>query len=310
MSIIVPVYNAGEALDACVLSIHSQARGLRYELILIDDGSGEATARRVRDWAAHENTVVLRQKNRGAAAARNNGLNHARGKYVLFVDADDLVPPLGLQSLLDAARRTGADMVQGSWAYIDGPRQIFPEAVYEGRERMALLELPGMPWGKLMKRSLFDALRFPEGFTSYVDTPVKCLALRMCQSVATIPQIVYSWRRNPTGITFTSKNTPRALQTYWIMERMQEDNRSLGLPRDALYEAVWVRQLLCVNHGRLKGLDEGLQRDVFTLSRELLARVPHTAGTLPFMLRLGRRAFERGDFGLWSALGRWYTMAA
>lgn len=312
LSVIVPVYNVGEFFEPCVQSVYDQRTKYRYELILIDDGSQEDTAKRAAKCAENENTLVLRQENKGAAAARNNGLDHARGEYVMFLDADDLLKPGAIESLMNAAKERNADWVQGGWEYVDGPKQAFESAVYEGDTRMALIELPGMPWGKVIRRDVFQTLRFPAGYTSYVDTPIKCLTLRMCKRAATIGDIVYAWRRNPQGITFTSKKTPRALQTYWIMEQMQEDSRSLGLPEDDLYRAIWIRQMLTVNYDRLKGLDESLQRDVFQLARAFLRPLIDASRTkgLPFMLRLAAKAFRTDDFGLWKKLGRWYSLGA
>lgn len=308
LSIIVPVYNSGEYLGECVESVYAQRTGRSYELILIDDGSDDDTRALVESYAGRERTRAYRQINKGAAAARNYALDLARGEYVMFLDADDKLAPDAIENLMSAAKREGADWVQGGWQYAHGPKQVFPRAVYEGDERIKLIELPGMPWGKVIKRELFARLRFPAGYTSYVDTPIKCLTLRMSARAATIADIVYIWRQNPKGITFTSKRTPRAIQTYWIMEQMQADSEALGLPEDDLYAAIWIRQLTCVSYDRLKGLDEAAQRDVFELSREFLAPIIDRAEAykLPYALKLAARAFKRRDFGLWRAVAKYY----
>ena len=309
LSVVVPLYNAGAFLKPCLQSVCGQETRFRFEVILVDDGSTDDTADRAEAFAAREGVCLFRQANAGAAAARNAGLDRARGEYVMFADADDLLAPGAIEALMTAAREQDADWVQGSWAYVDGPRQIFPQAVYEGEGKMALIELPGMPWGKVMKRSLFKTLRFPAGYTSYVDTPIKCLTLPLCRRAATVPDVVYFWRRNPGGITFTSKKTPRALQSYWMMEQMEEDAKALGLPGDALRDAIWIRQMLSVNYDRLKGLDASVQRDVFTLSCDFLAPVLQRREKLPFTLDLARRAFTRRDFALWRTLGKWYALS-
>lgn len=90
LSIIVPVYNTPtDALQRCFDSVKS-LQALSYEVILVDDGSEESAASFCREYA--EKTpgfVCLRKENGGVSSARNHGLDHARGQYILFLDADD-----------------------------------------------------------------------------------------------------------------------------------------------------------------------------------------------------------------------------
>ena len=74
---------------------------------------------------------------RSAAAARNEGLRHAVGRWLMFVDSDDLLLPGAIRTLLEAAQRLDADVVQGGWQYLytdgtRGPVQRYPAAVYTG----------------------------------------------------------------------------------------------------------------------------------------------------------------------------------
>lgn len=102
LSIIVPVYNAGSYLKPCVESLC--ALPYEKEIILVDDGSTdgavqEGYARRLCEHedpadtkAAHEGVIkVIRQENQGVSAARNRGLQEAKGEWIWFVDADDVV---------------------------------------------------------------------------------------------------------------------------------------------------------------------------------------------------------------------------
>ena len=93
LSIIVPVYNVAEHLMRCLESIVVQMRD-DYELLLIDDGSTDASGA-LCDAFAHEhpgcNVVVIHQPNGGLSAARNAGIDRARGEYITFVDSDDYI---------------------------------------------------------------------------------------------------------------------------------------------------------------------------------------------------------------------------
>ena len=103
VSIIVPVYNVEQYLHKCVDSILRQTYR-DFELILVDDGSPDGCGAICDEYAVKDNRVrVIHQKNQGAAAARNRGLNCAEGCYVAFCDSDDQVSPQWLEHLLNAS---------------------------------------------------------------------------------------------------------------------------------------------------------------------------------------------------------------
>ena len=88
-SFVIPVYQVEEYLDECVASILKQTYQ-DYEIILVDDGSKDKSGEMCDAYASeHENIRVIHQKNAGAAAARNNGLENTTGDYVIFLDSDD-----------------------------------------------------------------------------------------------------------------------------------------------------------------------------------------------------------------------------
>ncbi len=90
-SIIVPVYNVERYLERCLDSICNQSY-TNIEIILIDDGSSDNSKEIYERYAQNDNRlVVIRQENQGLSAARNAGLNHASGEYILFVDSDDYI---------------------------------------------------------------------------------------------------------------------------------------------------------------------------------------------------------------------------
>ena len=91
ISVIVPVYNLENYLNRCIDSV-LRSTYADFELILIDDGSTDASPRICRDYAGRDNRVrLLRQENRGVSAARNRGLEVCRGEWVVFVDGDDCI---------------------------------------------------------------------------------------------------------------------------------------------------------------------------------------------------------------------------
>ncbi|MFM7460862.1 MAG: glycosyltransferase, partial [Burkholderiales bacterium] len=104
LSIITPAYNASAFLPALIASVEAASKELAVEWILVDDGSTDNTAELFRaTLTKHPAWQLVQQPNGGVASARNLGLANARGKYVWFVDADDLIVPAAMAALLRAA---------------------------------------------------------------------------------------------------------------------------------------------------------------------------------------------------------------
>lgn len=106
-SVIVPVYKVEQYLGRCIASVLAQTFA-DLELILIDDGSPDESGAICDRFAAEDDRIiVIHQKNRGVSAARNAGLDIARGEYIVFVDSDDAVE----ENYLECMRGYDADMV-------------------------------------------------------------------------------------------------------------------------------------------------------------------------------------------------------
>lgn len=112
VSVIMPVYNAADYIEAAVASVLCQTFA-DFELIAVDDGSTDGSGDKVAAAAARDSRIrVARKENGGASAARNFGLRLARGEFVAFIDHDDCYLPDFLEKLVSAMRSTGADMAR------------------------------------------------------------------------------------------------------------------------------------------------------------------------------------------------------
>lgn len=117
VSVVVPVYKAEAWLPRCVESLLAQTLA-DLELLLIEDGSPDGCAALCDAFAQRDPRVrVIHKENGGASSARNAGLRAARGRYLAFVDSDDLVSPFLLQTAVEAAAAHPGDFV--FWAYAD-----------------------------------------------------------------------------------------------------------------------------------------------------------------------------------------------
>lgn len=111
VSVIVPMYRVEQYIVACLESIRAQTYS-NLQIILVDDGSPDESVRLVESVARVDSRVqIIRQSNAGVSAARNTGLDHAHGDYICFVDGDDTVKPRFVESFVEVATQTGADLV-------------------------------------------------------------------------------------------------------------------------------------------------------------------------------------------------------
>ena len=184
ISIIVPVYQAQDYIMDCVDSILAQT-DLDYELILVDDGSRDFSGRLCDEYAEiHPQIRVFHTENRGAAAARNYGIDQAKGDWITFIDSDDTVEKDHLGYLRWLQQETGAQIVKSGHEKcrpvdlekraqeLEGfERHTMADQLsytcYEGTDGLKALlyqeHFMSVPWGMLMEKKLWEGVRFPEG---------------------------------------------------------------------------------------------------------------------------------------------------
>ena len=120
VSIIVPVYNVEKYLWGCLNSLVDQTHK-NLQIILVDDGSVDASGEICEEFARRDSRIsVIHQENAGVSTARNAGLALAAGKYVTFVDADDMLEPHAIETALEYLLKDGADLVTYGWKKIYG----------------------------------------------------------------------------------------------------------------------------------------------------------------------------------------------
>jgi CDP-glycerol glycerophosphotransferase len=204
ISVIVPFYNVEAYLADCLDSILGQTFG-DFEVLLVDDGSPDGSRAIAERYAERDARLrIVTRENGGLGAARNTGVREARGRYLTFVDSDDLLPPQALALLHGSACRTGSDVVVGSVERFDGRTGWLPDWVEDvhvvRREQVRIEEfLPLLrnlyTWNKLFRRDFWDAqgMWFREG-VAYEDQPIVTQLLARAHAIDVLPEIVYRYR--------------------------------------------------------------------------------------------------------------------
>lgn len=212
VSIIIPAYNVEEYLPDCLDSIISQEYS-RIEIIVINDGSTDDTYKICTLYKKKDKRItVINQSNKGLSAARNAGIDRARGEYLAFIDGDDIVSPKFLAVLLDAMNSNHADVgicsfleFTGRSSNIKGEQQVDKVTSMDGYSATVKL-LVGQEnrdviiCNKLFKKNLFATIRFPVG-KIHEDNLTTYKLLSSATRVVSTPKQLYYYRRRAGSIT-------------------------------------------------------------------------------------------------------------
>src|SRR5699024_949571 len=115
ISIILPIYNKEQYLNASIASAVNQSYQ-NIEIILINDGSTDQSDSIIKEWARKDSRIFFHnQENGGVSNARNKGMKLAKGKYIFFLDADDVIPKEAIYSLYNIAIKNHADIIMGNF---------------------------------------------------------------------------------------------------------------------------------------------------------------------------------------------------
>jgi glycosyltransferase involved in cell wall biosynthesis len=230
VSVVMPVYDVAEYLPAALDSVLGQ-EGVRLEVVVVDDGSTDASGEVADRYAARDPRVrVVHIENRGLGAARNEGARHVTGDLLAFCDSDDVVPAGAYAAEAATLGRTGSDFVTGSilrWED-DGlheppwMRRLHspPRTGIRAREHPEILG-DVFAWNKLFRRSFWESaeLAWPEG-VRYEDQPTITRAY-LAGRFDVVPDVVYHWRIRSDGTSITQqRSTEQDLADRFATKRM------------------------------------------------------------------------------------------
>ena len=200
VSVIVPVYNVEKYVDICLKSIIHQTYK-NIEVIVVDDGSRDKSGVICDRFAEKDSRItVIHQENGGVSRARNNGIDHATGDYICFVDSDDWLPRDSVEVLVRKMEETGSDFVSGNKVHVSIRNQSRLAqnnfVVYGNKTELSkfILDLPGWgPVANLYKTAIIKnySLYYPEDVRSREDTLFLFEYFGHCDKMLSVDKIVY-----------------------------------------------------------------------------------------------------------------------
>ena len=254
VTIIVPVYQVAEYIEGCLKSVMRQTYSGSMECLLIDDcGTDDSIGIAERMIAAYQGTIrfemIHHERNRGLSAARNTGLDHATGEYVLFLDSDDELADRCIELLAGRVKKDESlEMVQGRT--MTHPIENLDNFSVKAKRtkvssndevRMSFYRSEGFvntAWNKLIKRSFIEEhqLRFMEGVI-YEDTPWTFHLLKHLSSVGFVSDYTYHYKKR-AGSIMTSTSLKDKGESYRAIYRHILSHLTPGHEREEFNQYV------------------------------------------------------------------------
>lgn len=235
VSIVIPVYNGDKFISKCLQSVIEQSYS-DLEIIIVDDGSSDNTKSIIQEYSVTDNRIkYFYQKNQGASVARNNGVEKAHGKYLLFVDADDYLAVDMVEKIVAVAEDSKSEIVCFAHFKVVGRNKIpylfnwdcshAYDAIF-GIQKILQFHIKGYIWDKLFKLDYWKKLklRFEKN--------------RYCEDWIPISQYI----GNSKTISFV--NEP--LYYYVQHEASAIHTSNLKVIKDYDYAVSWILKLPCI----------------------------------------------------------------
>lgn len=269
-SIIIPIYNAEIYLDECLKSALAQ-EDVSLEVICIDDGSDDSSIDIINSYANdNDNVILLKQEHKGAGAARNNGLNHAKGKYVAFLDADDFyIEKQALKRLKDMCERTGHKICCSVMSVLEdgiiSQKDLFENELDANEEHETvdfyLLQNDFYYQAYIFeKQFLIDNDIFFPDYKRYQDPPFLLKALHKARYFSYVPERLYCYRYGHQSSSIVIKNLSDVM-------RGLRDNVEIAIAGD--YRKLMDRLVQRINYDFYEPILYNLSDDVISVVSDI-----------------------------------------
>ena len=298
LQIIIPCYNVEKWVKRCLESVLNQRTKYNILVSIVNDGSTDGTENVIRGVMERYScarcssdfshatkpkpqcseaveqqwyvavpgrggyTIELKnQENQGFSGARNTALKEIKGTYVTFLDSDDVVEKGSIDTMLDVAFKSNAEILQGGWYEFNDDGL---------RKEKIVNTLSGFPWGKLYKYNVIEHFQFPEGFW-FEDTPLSFILAALPYKTEVIQDIVYGYRLNPEGISATAGKKKRSVESYWITEECLEEFEKFSVKYDQRAYEYLLRQSI-TNGCRVRHQPKRIREAIFVLTEGLMEK--------------------------------------
>ena len=242
VSIIIPVYNAEKYLEECLSSVLAQTYQ-DFEVLCVNDGSPDNCQKILEEYAKKDNRIrILVQENQGLSGARNTGLDNAKGEYVFFLDADDIIPEYTLETLLKITESTKAQIVASESVKKVQKNPLLNYQIFHN-PLMAFVKnkhIFSSACNKLSRADILKTHRFIKGIY-FEDWPFLTTLFGRIDSFATTKIPCYYYREEGASITrstFTRKKVDSYLTGIHFVNDFYQKRPDLLLAQKRMAVAI------------------------------------------------------------------------
>ena len=224
LSIIIPVYNSEKYLAECLDSILKNQKLDRTEVILVNDGSTDGSERICEEYISRYNNLFryIKTKNSGLSEARNNGLSMASGKYVWFVDSDDMVSADAISNILN--QKSEHDItVMGYVLLCDNKKEEARQDCVEDPVCKYLINTP-LAQIRILRKNFLERIsfRFEKG-KYYEDSGSMYGLVKHTEDIVYIDKAFYIYRKHAGSITMDGDILSKTEDRFWATKRILDD---------------------------------------------------------------------------------------
>lgn len=252
VSVIVPVYNMELYLAECLESlVHQTLKDI--EIIIVNDGSTDKSHRIIADYVYHYPDIIraFTIENRGLGEARNYGITKAKGKYLGFVDSDDVVRLDMYETLYKAAATNNSDCVICDYiaTWENGKQEYVSSIPVQNPDRFDFLKYSARygcvnAWSKLFDRVLFDKIQYSKGF--YEDLSTTPVLLSYANKIAYVKEGLYFYRQRSGSITSIKNNDKRLFDSYIAWDRILTFGNPI-FKKELEFAVYWSINFFCTD---------------------------------------------------------------
>lgn len=238
VSVIIPVFNAEKYLSKCIDSVLSQTCP-ELEMILVNDGSTDRSEKIINTYIHDDRVLYLKQENKGVSAARNLGLSHASGKYIIFVDSDDYLVSDSLDMRIKKAETTDLLIsnyykvddvgVNETVEYIKEEKNISVVEALRTISPKSTIEYQGYLWNKVFRREIIkrNGILFDSSVAYGEDRLFIGQYITCCDNISLDTEAVYCYRLNDESAmasfyTITQNNYERVKTEIDGLEKIKK----------------------------------------------------------------------------------------
>ncbi len=282
LSIIIPVFNTGNFLNNCLNSILKQSFE-DFEVICVDDGSTDNSLNILKSYENKDYRIkIFTQNNKGAGAARNLGLKHVNGEYILFADSDDWFEDNAFQLLYNQAKNLDTDLIlfdslehktdniSRERAYFNSNDFDFTNYIFDYHFRNNILVMNSffVPWSKLYKAKflLDNNIRFSE-IPIFNDMYFNVVTTVLASKIAYYPKILYHYNKlNSSSIQSKIKFDKKPFVILYVYETIENFLKNHNLYEEL--EANFLKSKFKQYNNVLNWVNDDYKEELFIKFRD------------------------------------------